>query len=454
MVPASRVASGPSTARTQWLWWPKGRHFWAIAFVTALFLQPAHAEDNALRASFARYPGSRPDIEVFALPSDRVLHRFFDTSPISPSGRYLALFRIPYEDRSPVPGDAGEIVLLDLKTGEQRVIASSRGWEVQVGANVQWGRSDAQLYFNDVDPRSWRAFAVKMNPLTGAKRRLDGTVFMVSPDGSRLASHNLVKSRRAQVGYGVVLPDELVAKNIGPVADDGIFLTNSDTGRSEMLVSLRTIYESARPSIRIEHPNDHEYYCFQVKWNPQGTRLLTTVQWTPLSGGQRRRAVITMDADGTGIHTAVSADQWARGGHHINWCPDGERVSMNLNIDDDRDLEIITVRFDGSDLRKVFEPGSGHPSFHPGGRYLVTDAYPHESVASGDGTVPIRLIDIQKKTCIEIARVYVSARKGEFRVDAHPAWDRSGRYVVFNGLADGRRRVCVADLSRCLEPSP
>ena len=28
---------------------------------------------------------------------------------------------------------------------------------------------------------------------------------------------------------------------------------------------------------------------------------------------------------------------------------------------------------DGADLRKVFEPGSGHPSFHPAGRYLITN---------------------------------------------------------------------------------
>jgi len=34
-------------------------------------------------------------------------------------------------------------------------------------------------------------------------------------------------------------------------------------------------------------------------------------------------------------------------------------------------------------------------------------------------------------------------------VDAHPAWDRSWRYVTFNAFVGGTRRVFVADMG-CL----
>jgi hypothetical protein len=203
----------------------------------------------------------------------------------------------------------------------------------------------------------------------------------------------------------------------------------------------------------VQNPQNYEYYAFQVKWNPQGTRLLTTVQWTPLSGGKRNRAVITMNADGSNLRTAITAEQWAAGGHHINWCPDGIHVSMNLSVDGRPGLEIIRVRYDGSELQPLFKPGSGHPSFHPAGRYLITDAYPNEPVAFGDGSVPLRLIDTKTSTCQNIVRVYVSAAKGEFRVDPHPAWDASGRYVVFNGFVHGTRKVYVADLGALLETS-
>jgi hypothetical protein len=124
---------------------------------------------------------------------------------------------------------------------------------------------------------------------------------------------------------------------------------------------------------------------------------------------------------------------------------------MNLNIDNDPALELITVRYDGSELRSVFEPGSGHPSFRFDGRYLIADAYPGEPVAFGDGSVPIRLIDTQTARCRNIARIYVSRTNDEFRIDPHPAWDASGRYVVFNGFVGGTRKVYLADLGALLD---
>ena len=403
----------------------------------------------------AQAPGVTPVAEIVGgesvtvkqVSTKRVIHRFFDTSPLSPSGRYLALFRMPYENKSPSPGDAGEVVLVDMKTAEERVVAESRGWEVQLGANVQWGRTDKELLFNDVDTTTWKAFCVVLDPLTGRSRRLEGTIFMASNDGKKIATYNLTNSIYAQVGYGVVIPKQLVPRNIGPVDNDGIYVTDITTGKTKRIVTIRDIYDNTQPSISIPNPHDFEYYCFQVKWNPQGTRLLTTVQWAPVKGGARLRSVITMRPDGTDIRTAITPAQWAKGGHHINWMPDGEHLSMNLNVNDKQGLELISVKYDGTDLKTVFTPGSGHPSYHPNGLPLiVTDAYPDEPITKRDGTVPIRLLHTDTQKEEKIAEVFVSDVNGEFRIDPHPAWDRSGRYVVFNGYIGNTRNVFVADL--------
>ncbi|SFQ81057.1 TolB family protein [Hymenobacter arizonensis] len=393
-------------------------------------------------------------VPVVKVSTGRVIHRFFDTSPMSPSGRYLALFRFPEETRAPKPGEVGEVVLVDRQTGKERVVAQSRGWEMQMGANVQWGATDQDLYFNDVDPATWQAFAVRLNPLTGKSRRMGGTVFMVSNDGKYLASYNLVSSRYAQVGYGVVLPDANTPHNYGPVATDGLDVTSTATGVRKRIVSIRDIYEKSVPSLAIPNPNDFEYYCFQVKWNPQGTRLLTTIQWAPKGGGPRQRAVITMRPDGSDLRTAITPAQWGKGGHHINWTPDGERLSMNLNVDGQPGLEIITVRYDGTDLKTVFTPGSGHPSFSPvGPPLMVTDAYPGE-LGYTDGTVPIRLLNVASGQEEAIAKIYVSNADGELRIDPHPAWDRTGRYVIFNGFEGNTRGVYLADLAGKLITPP
>lgn len=391
-------------------------------------------------------------VSIKQVSTNKVIHRFFDTSPLSPSGKYLALFRMPYENKSPMPGDVGEVVLVDVQTGKERVVAQSRGWEVQLGANVQWGKSDKELLFNDVDTATWKAFCVVLNPMSGKSRRLDGTIFMASNDGKKIASYNLINSVYAQVGYGVVIPRNLVKRNVGLSDDDGVYITDIKSGKTKRIVTIKEIYEKTTPSIAIPNPQDYEYYCFQVKWNPQGTRLLTTVQWAPKGGGARLRSVITMRPDGSDIRTAITAEQWVKGGHHINWTPDGEHLSMNLNVDGKDGLELITVRYDGTDLKTVFTPGSGHPSYHPKGLPLiVTDAYPDEPITKRNGTVPIRLLNTENNKEEHIAEVFVSNANGEFRIDPHPAWDRSGRYVIFNGFVGNTRNVFVADLKNIIK---
>lgn len=390
-------------------------------------------------------------VEIKTLSTGRVIHRFFDTSPVSPSGRYVALLRMPYENKSPQPGDAAEVILIDRTTGVEKVVATTRGWEVQLGAHVQWGASDKELLFNDVDTTTWKAYCVVLDPATGKSRRLGSTIFMASNDGKKIATYNLINSVYAQVGYGVIIPRKLVQRNIGPVATDGIDITDVKSGKTKRITTIKDIYENSSPSIAIPNPQDFEYYCFQVKWNPQGTRLLTTVQWAPVKGGARLRSVITMKPDGSDIRTAITPEQWAKGGHHINWTPDGEHLSMNLNVDGKEGLELITVKWDGTDLKTVFTPGSGHPSYHPKGLPLIiTDAYPDEPITARNGTVPLRLLNTSTGKEAAMTEVFVSNTGGEFRIDPHPAWDRTGRYVVFNGYVGNTRNVFIADLKEFL----
>ena len=420
----------------------------------------ASAGESDIFVRFPRCTEFETMVPTVRIASGRIIHRFFDTSPISPSGRYAGLFRLPNEVRTPQPGESGEVVVVDLHTGRERVVAESRGWEVQMGANVQWGRTDADLFFNDVDAATWTPFAVQLDPATGKRRRIDGTVFTVSPDGSKLTSYNLIASRRIQVGYGVVLPEEKTRRNIGPVADDGLFVTDLASGRTRMLASIRDIYEQAVPKLEIPNAERCEFYCFQIRWNPQDTRVMAFLRWhdpAAPKGGPRLLTLVTMRGDGSDIRLAVTPQQYARGGHHPMWAPDGEHLTINLNIrDGTKALDLVSVRYDGANLRSIHPVGSGHPSMHPTLPFVVTDAYTHEPLARGDGTVPLRMIDLRDKT--ETAIAHVLARRSdsaklstEFRIDQHPVWDRTGRYLVFNGVHADTRAVYVADLGGWLK---
>ncbi len=423
-----------------------------------------------ISSHFPKYTQFNPLVPVWCVTpnSGKIIHRFFDTSAFSPSGRYLALTRFPFEDRLPKPADVAEIILVDLETGEEQVVADTRGWDTQLGAQVQWGVSDTELFFNDVDTKTWQVFGIRLDPFSGQKKTLDGSVYMISPDGRWAASPCLLRIGKTQAGYGVIIPSERVPINQGAPSDDGIFITDILTGESKLLISIKEIVERATPELKLEEYENGDFYGFHVKWNPQGDRLMFVLRWLPrdnqnwfsflkkklFKNKQKKKKLnlITMKSDGSDVHVAIPNSEWSKGGHHPNWCPDGETVMMNLNIHG-QGLRFVTAKYDGSNYGTAIDSilGSGHPTLHPNGRHILTDAYPHEPLAFGDGTTPIRLIDMEMGTEKTLVRIQTNplfaGPHRELRVDPHPAWDRNFKRIAFNACPDGTRKVYIADLT-------
>jgi hypothetical protein len=256
----------------------------------------------------------------------------------------------------------------------------------------------------------------------------------------------------------VVVPAEHIPVNRGASADDGIYLTDTATGATRLLVSIAAIFEQAFPAAARGRYAGGDFYGFHVKWNPQGTRLLFVLRWLPRTWlpwrrkkKYRRLNVVTLAADGSAPRIAVPDSAWRKGGNHPNWCPDGEHILMNLNTDGEG-LRFARVRHDGHGCAALSRAvrGSGHPTMHPDDRHILTDAYPHEDVAYGDGTTPLRWIDVAAGTEQALLRIRTrsdfEAESPALRVDPHPAWDRDFRRVAFNACPDGRRHVFVAQL--------
>ncbi|MEY2920503.1 MAG: hypothetical protein RL261_1808 [Pseudomonadota bacterium] len=418
---------------------------------------------TALAAPFPAYTDFAPQVPVWCVtPGDTgFIHRYYDSSPFSPSGRYFAVTRLPFEDRLPKPGDVAQIVVIDLATGDARTVAETRGWDVQLGAQLQWGADDQTLLYNDVELRDWMPYGVRHDLQTGEVRRLGGTIYSVSPDGRLAASPCLRRMAVTQRGYGVVVPKDQVPENRGASEDDGIWITDLQTGHTRLLISLAKVVEQLGDQLPVARKRG-DFFGFHVKWNPQGTRLMLALRWLPrslLPWKRKRRYgakhVVTMNADGSNVRVAVSAERWAKGGHHPNWCPDGEHVLMNLNTQGDG-LRFARLAPDGSTCETLVPAirGSGHPTLHPAGQHLLTDAYVDEPLAFSDGTAPIRLVDLRSGSEKQLVRIGIQPlaerSTGALRVDPHPAWDRTYTRIAFNACPDGKRRVYVADLADIL----
>ena len=406
------------------------------------------------------------EVPVYCLTphEGRVIHRFFDTSPVSPNGKYIALFRLPQEEHAPIPGEKGEVVVIDLATGEEHVVAQTAGWETQMGANVNWGGDDDTLLFNDVDTDSWTVHGIKLNWKSGKKDLFDKGVYHVSPDGRFAVCADLTAMRRTQSGYGVIIPDERVPHYHGISEDNGIWITDLATMQTHLLISAAEVVEKAVPRTAWDDYASMENIFFHTKWSPSGKYLMFSLRryfadnarsfWN--MSPKMRYDVFTMRPDKTEIFDTLPQDVWHNLGHHTNWCPDEEHLSLNLAIDGGNDVHFCIVNRNGTNLHKICdEPiGSGHPTIHPNGRFLITDAYQFESLCRQDGCTPLRMVDLHTFQTTIIAWLPVAIPHERLladvglRVDPHPAWDRSWRWLVFNAFVNGTRRVYLADMER------
>lgn len=439
-----------------------------------------------LSEKFSEYDLFEPKVPVFQLsrPGVSAIHRFYDTSPISPTGRFVVYTEFDYEDRLPNPGDCASVVVLNLRTGNEVYRTRTIAWDTQLGAQAQWGHSDEELFFNRMTDSEWKPFGVMVNPTTGVERRLAGPVYMVSPDGRTVLSPNLVKIWNVQPGYGVIVPPRYRDETRGAPEDDGLFVTDVDTGDTKLAVSLKEIYDRFPDHFADIDLSRGGFYGFHVKWSPDGRRIMFIVRWR--TEGSLRLAshnwMITMDSDFTNLRVALGPNSW-RGGHHPNWCPNSQDIVMNLMVPSRRivsqrverfldrvarklrlewypmafSLRFVKFRYDGSNFDAVSQShvGSGHPTWHEALDAILTDAYPWETVANGDGTSPIRLLSVSVDSLIELIRIRTqplfAGPSREWRIDPHPAWNYQADAFVFNGYSDGKRAVFIADMRECID---
>lgn len=210
------------------------------------------------------------------------IHRFFDSSPFSPSGKYLGYSRTLVKEGTDLSDgkSPSEVVVVNLYTKEVHVVDRTTAWDTQVGAHVQWGVNDSQLFYNQYQPSDTLFDASSSSPtssipslkgvmaniFTSKKVYFDSPVYHVSPLGDYYASPDLTKIRFTQLGYGV--HSSLASPNTNASQNDGVFVINIVTGKSNLLVSLYDLAITAgfNPSTPT--------YAFHIKWSSDGAYLM------------------------------------------------------------------------------------------------------------------------------------------------------------------------------------
>jgi len=381
------------------------------------------------------------------------VHTYFDVTPFSPTQRYLAVSRLPFQDRIPKLGDTASVCVIDLHSETIETVYTTKAWGFQTGTNVQWGASDRYVYTNDfIDGK---AVAVQIDLESDNVTIFDTSMYHVAFDGSSMIGFPLKYLNVTQQGYGLPSSDNTspIKLPIGAATDEGIWRIDLHTGK------IRLLYSLADVAAKIPEPPPEKngtYYFWHSKFNRQGTRIMQVLRCLfPGGWGGRNPMVFTLNSDGSNVKFTKNFPVWGCSlGGHPNWHPDGEHIIRNMKPYGE-DTYLCQMKFDGSDFKILSEKfkSSGHPSIHPDNQYIMTDRWTRD-----DGRQKISLIlfdqiadeSVTITTMPTIDRQGLTGIRKTLRLDGHPVWSRDYKRVSFQAAVDGNRQLFIIDLSKII----
>lgn len=418
------------------------------------------------------------DVTLRALSSGPRHHFFgyFDKCPWGPSPKTESLVLAHETDLyDRVPGERDEVAVgyLDTATSTEFVpLATSRTWNLQQGAMLQWlPGAERTILYNDRDGD--RAVACLLDLETKQTRRLERPVAALSHDGRTALSVSFGRLARTRPDYGYVGVTDPVQENPCP-RDDGIWSLDIETGASHLLLSTHDVATFGPNG----DPPGATHWINHLLFNRDDSRFCFLHRYENQAGTMYTR-LLTCGRDGSNplllVAGMASHFDWRTSNELVAWA--GERKLLQSSVHGAaRSLPIGKIlkftyralgkpRFlkrrvlgdryilfndpDGTrqDVGRGVLTCDGHCRFSPDGRWMLADTYPDTR-----GRISLLLFEWSTGKATEIAKFFSPPKlDNEIRCDLHPRWGRDGRKICVDSAHDGSRQMIELDVSRLVD---
>jgi hypothetical protein len=352
---------------------------------------------------------------------------YYGVSPWSPDMQQ-AVFHRPRRD--------GLVDLVVYQQQQQRVVGQSRTWTYQQGSMTRWlpEPHDPHIIYNDLVRGSLSAVIVAVG--RGVQAVLPAPIQALHPRGTSALAINYRRLHACGTEYGYAGAADAPRADL-PATADGIWHVDIASGRVELLIALETLLQHAPRATQ----SGTQHHINHVLYAPDGNRLLFLHRWNTPAGRVSR--LYCADASGQRLTLLlegnVSHTCWYDATHVLVWAAlPGQHPRYHW---------IDTCTAQVCNLDDLHRYGDGHPSFAPGGRWLVTDSYPDRLRQQH-----LLLYDTRRGTTQTIGRFLAPWDfSGAVRCDLHPRWSPDGRMVSIDAAHTGMRRSYLLDVSALLE---
>tara|TARA_Y100000590_G_scaffold415658_1_gene513695 strand:+ start:56395 stop:57693 length:1299 start_codon:yes stop_codon:yes gene_type:complete len=375
--------------------------------------------------------------DIYKTISENDAHVFFgyyDSTPFNSNETKLLANIAPFINKTPASNNYLKIGYYNLDDYQLKFqkVGTSYTWCWQQGCRLQWYPDSSHeiiIYNNLVDGQYG---SIVQEILTGkTMRKYPIPIYDVSRNGKWALSLNFSRLQRLRPGYGYVnMEDESQEESVPK--HDGVWRVNLDTGKSELLLSLKEISDFMPRDLK---GNDH--YINHISINPAGDRFMFFHLWE--CEGKRKSRLLTSSMEGTDLH--VLNDE----GHvsHYSWKTNRELLVFGSHRGSGTHYYLYR---DQSDTKMIIGKGllieDGHPSFSKNGSFILTDTYPDKY-----GDQHLVLFDVNDQKLYEVANFFSPVKyRGEVRCDLHPRFSPSNQWVCVDSAMSGKREMLIISL--------
>ena len=359
---------------------------------------------------------------------------YYDIPFLDKSGKYHLCHKVGFLDRLPEKDDVVEIGMIDLSDNNRYIpLSKTTAWNFQQGSFLRWHPTEKDCIIYNVRTENGYNSEI-LNVVTGEKKRLDMPAATVSPCGKYSISINFSRMFDFRAGYGYNgFKDENFS--VDAPKNDGIFLTDLETGKSELVLSLAEMRDFLKS--RNSLVANGKILVNHINFNTTGSRFVALVRTFATGENEWRTATVTGNFDGTDLYLLndyklASHYYWKNENELLIWATHKDETMLYLLKDKSEEYEAYTD--------DCFKP-DGHCSYSKNNQYILYDSYP-----DSEEYRHLFIYDITKKEKIFKDKFKtIIPPTLDIRCDLHPRFIADTNAVSFDSTHEGFRGIYIVE---------
>ena len=348
---------------------------------------------------------------------------FHDKSPWSADNEMLAAHQFKGMGNEPeLASNPLNIVVFSGESWlEARTIATTRAWNWQQGAQLQWRGEN--ILFNDFIEGECRA--VELDRLGNQLKLYSYAVASISSTDRAMASFCFKHFGDVMPGYGYDFEGAGARSNIDP---DTLLIVDDQSNLETRIAG------DALPEVIMDEQLTGTPFVSHALFSPSGSKL-AFMRRLAVPARRRRSALYIYDRGAKTVKRVPFKDMVS----HFCWLSD---TSLFAYANTDGGDGYYHYEYESDVLTSyshLLKSVDGHPHAEATGKRIVFDTYPDKHRLQR-----LAMLDFEKASVIELARLYSPMEFwNEKRVDLHPRLRPDGKFVCVDCSTTKKRSMAT-----------